>query len=353
MSQPKSFNHIKTAMGFLVKHYGRESADNFSPTSLVFIQKKLVEHGYARLMVNRYVAIIKQAFKHGAKFGWINPQTSYALQVVDNLKKGRTKAHEYREVKPVNPDDIEKTLAKLPKRVADMARIQRLCVMRPQDVCNLRLVNIDRSGDVWLYRPYTHKTVHLGDVLTKYIGATAQAILTPYILEKVNTPDAFLFSPADTVRDKVIERRKNGKTLNKKSRKKENPKRAPGEQYSPESYGRAIARACKRAGVTLWSVNQLRHLAATDVRKKYGLEVAQILCGHKHASTTEIYAEKDHEKGIRVYNNTRLSERIISTRMANRAKKSIPFLWMWTVTPLPRNRQNFIRIVCRKFCDPN
>ncbi|MCL2624681.1 MAG: tyrosine-type recombinase/integrase, partial [Planctomycetaceae bacterium] len=75
---------------------------------------------------------------------------------------------------------------------------------------------------------------------------------------------------------------------------------APGEQYSPESYSRAIARACQRAGVTPWSVNQLRHLAATEVRQKYGLEVAQIMCGHKHARTTEIYAEVDHEKGIEV-----------------------------------------------------
>ena len=127
-------------MGFLVKHYGRESTDNFAPMSLVFVQKQLVEHGYARPMVNRYIGIIRRAFKHGVKFGWVNAQTSYALQAVDNLKKGRTKAHEFQDVKPVDPDDIEKTLTELPKRIADMARIQRLCVMRPQDVCNLRLV---------------------------------------------------------------------------------------------------------------------------------------------------------------------------------------------------------------------
>ena len=180
--------------------------------------------------------------------------------------------------------------------------------MRPQDVCNLRLVDIDRTGDVWLYRPYTHKTAHLGDALTKYIGATAQAILTSYLLEKADTPDAFLFAPADTMRDRAIELRKNRKTLNKKgevqpshqNRRKENPKKTPGDQYTTEAYNRAIARACKRAGVPLWSVNQLRHLAATEVRQKYGLEVAQIMCGHKHASTTEIYAEVDLEKGIQV-----------------------------------------------------
>ena len=227
---------------------------------------------------------------------------------MDNLKKGRTKAHEYRDIKPAVPDDFEKTMAALPKRIADMARIQRLCVMRPQDVCNLRLVDIDRSRDVWLYRPHTHKTAHLGDVLTKYIGKTAQEILSPYLIEKAGTPEAFLFSPADTMRDRAVELRKKRKTLNKKgevqpshqNRRKENPKKVPGEQYTPESYNRAIARASKKAGVPLWSTNQLRHLAATEVRKKYGLEVAQIMCGHKHASTTEIYAEVDLEKGIEV-----------------------------------------------------
>ena len=117
MSQPKSFAHIKTAMGFLVKHYGRESVDSFVPLSLVFMQKKLVEHGYARPMVNRYVGIIKRAFKHGTKFGWVSAPTSYALQVVDNLKKGRTQAHEYRDIKPVDPDIFETTLSQLPKRI--------------------------------------------------------------------------------------------------------------------------------------------------------------------------------------------------------------------------------------------
>ena len=183
MSQPKSFVHAKKALGFLVQHYGREPVDNFGPSSLVFVQKKLVEHGYARLMVNRYVAIIKQAFKHGAKFGWANPQTSYALQVVDNLKKGRTKAHEYREIKPADPDDFEKTMAALPKRIADMARIQRLCVMRPQDVCNLRLVDIDRSRDVWLYRPHAVRCVDKDSIKSALAGiclrgATSQIVST-------------------------------------------------------------------------------------------------------------------------------------------------------------------------------
>ena len=308
MSQPTSFAHIRKAMEFFVKHYGREPVDNFAPQSLVFVQKQLVEYGYARLVVNRYVGIIKRAFKHGAQFGWVEPSTSHALQVVDNLKKGRTKAHEFRGVPPVDPEVFEKTLEKAPKRVADMCRIQRGSTMRPQDVCNLRACDIDRSGDVWLYRPLTHKTAYLDEVLTKYIGAAAQEVLTPYLIEKETTPEAYLFQPKDTVQDRNIEKRHNRKTLNKKGevqpsqqyRRKENPKRAPGEKYTTASYNKTVAAACKKAGVPHWHVNQIRHLSATEVRKKHGLEVSQVLCGHKRASTTEIYAEVDIERAVKV-----------------------------------------------------
>jgi len=189
-----------------------------------------------------------------------------------------------------------------------MARIQRHSTMRPQDVCNLRACDIDRSGDVWLYRPPTHKTAYLDEILTKYIGAAAQAILEPYLAEKADTPEAFLFSPADTMRDRNVEKRRNRKTLNKKgtvqpsqqNRQKDNPKKAPGERYSTETYNRTITAACKKAGVPHWTVNQIRHLSATEIRNEFGLEAAQVMCGHKNASTTEIYAEVNQEKGVQV-----------------------------------------------------
>jgi len=302
-------------MSFLVKYYGRVPVDEFSARSLLYLQDKIVNtpnerngKPLTRKTVNRYVGLIKQAFKFGAKFGWAEPSTHYALQVVDQLRKGHTTAPDNPDVKPVESDVFEKTLDKLPKRVADMARVQRNSTMRPQDVCNIRACDIERTGDVWLYRPPNHKTAYLGEVLTKYIGTAAQEILTTYLIEKEDTPEAYLFQPKDTVRDRNIERRCNRKTLNKKgevqpshkNRKKMNPKRTPGEKYSTESYNKAIGSACKKAGVPHWTANQIRHLAATEIRKEYGLEAAQIACGHKRASTTETYAEIDHGKGIEV-----------------------------------------------------
>ena len=77
------------------------------------------------------------------------------------------------------------------------------------------------------------------------------------------------------------------------------------------SYNRAIARAVKTANTTRrkeaegagvdpvllpsWSPNRLRHTAATEVRRQFWLEAAQVRLGHSKADITQVYAEKDQE----------------------------------------------------------
>ncbi len=53
--------------------------------------------------------------------------------------------------------------------------------MRPGEVCALRPVDIDRSGDVWEYKPLGHKTEHHDRSRMIYIGPQAQAVLTPFL----------------------------------------------------------------------------------------------------------------------------------------------------------------------------
>jgi integrase len=173
--QTETFDHYRRAVAAWVKHYGNESVDAFVPLSLVFLQKQWVEKEYARLTVNRYVGIIKQAFKHGVKYGWVDAHTHFALQAVDNLKAGRTKAPEPRQVKPVADAVVDKTLPFLQPIVADMVRVQRLCGMRPQDVRNMRSCDIDQSGDVWKYTPFTHKTEHQGKKRAVPVGMSSVA----------------------------------------------------------------------------------------------------------------------------------------------------------------------------------
>jgi site-specific recombinase XerC len=46
-----------------------------------------------------------------------------------------------------------------------------------------------------------------------------------------------------------------------------------------------------------WAPNRLRHSAATEIRKNFGLEAAQVILGHSAADVTQIYAERDMQKG--------------------------------------------------------
>jgi hypothetical protein len=48
-----------------------------------------------------------------------------------------------------------------------------------------------------------------------------------------------------------------------------------------------------------YSTSALR-LKRTKVRKRFGLEAAQVMLGHQNADVTQIYAERDREKGIEI-----------------------------------------------------
>ena len=329
----KGHSHCWAAMFFLTKYFGDTPVDDFIPVSLESLQERMSvemaeppgekpktgkrrEGGYARMTINRHISIIKRAFRRGVANRWVNPLTHYALQSVETLKKGQRVAGnippEHQKVPPVVVEVVKKTLPFLKSNVVrDMVRVQVLCGMRPQDVCNMRLCDIDRRprpDGMWKYTPYTHKTAHRDKVLEKAINPQAQAILISYLLANEDTPEAFLFSPKESMQQQSIERRENRKTLNKKgevqpshrNRRTPNRKRPPGDQYLVSSYYHAIVSACERAGVPRWYPNQLRHTAGTVAKNLCGTESAQVFLGHEHLSTTEIYAEKNFNEAADV-----------------------------------------------------
>jgi site-specific recombinase XerD len=50
----------------------------------------------------------------------------------------------------------------------------------------------------------------------------------------------------------------------------------------------------------VWFPHQLRHSAASEFRRRYGLEVAQALLGHSELGVTQVYAEVDRNVARRV-----------------------------------------------------
>ncbi len=49
-----------------------------------------------------------------------------------------------------------------------------------------------------------------------------------------------------------------------------------------------------------WHPHQLRHSMATQVRREFGLEAAQVFIGHASADVTQIYAERDRDRAVDV-----------------------------------------------------
>lgn len=82
--------------------------------------------------------------------------------------------------------------------------------------------------------------------------------------------------------------------------RKEAHKRAPGTRYQRTSYTRAIARAGRLAGALERSPNQLRHNAATNLRKIHGLEGTRTVLGHSTTDLTQVYAEIDFDAARKI-----------------------------------------------------
>jgi hypothetical protein len=161
-------------------------------------------------------------------------------------------------------------------------------------------MDLDRRGEVWQYRPASHKTQHNGRERVIFVGPQAQAVILPYLARE---PSAHCFSPAESEAKRHVEMRAHRKSKvqpSQRNRRKARPARAPRESYDKNSYARAIRRGVDKANKAIladaeefqienpvllayWAPNRLRHTRGTEVRKQFGLEAAQVVLGHaKH-----------------------------------------------------------------------
>jgi integrase len=290
-----TLSHVKVALRFLKTSYSHTQAADFGPLAFKAVRGKMVNAGHSRGYINRQMGHIVRLFKWGVENEMVPASVHQALATVSGLRKGRTEAPDHAPVQPVPEADIQATLPKLPEVAADMVRFQRLTGCRPDEVCIVKPCDVDRSNDVWVFRPESHKTEHQGRERTIHIGPKAQAILSPYLLREA---DGYAFSPIDSERKRRAEQRARRKTKVQPSqvdRSKAKTEHKPGGRYTTGSYRRAIHRACDRAGIDRWSPNRLRHSAGTEIRKQFGLEAAQVTLGHAQADITQIYAERDAE----------------------------------------------------------
>lgn len=288
-------------------------AANFGPRKLGMIRDSEAASGRPRVGCNALIKSVRRLFQWGESQELVPRGTYNSLKTVEPLRQGRTTAPELPPVKPVDDSVVEATLPYLSEIVADMVRLQRLTGARPGEVCGLRPVDVDRSGSIWQWRPPAHKTSWRDKDRVISIGPRAQRILGRYLLRDES---AYCFSPAEAEKRRNAERRLNRKsplTPSQRARKpKRKGKRRPRDHYDTASYRHAITRAIKDLNDDLkkqnpqanpvddWAPNQLRHTAATEIRKKFGLEAAQVILGHSTADITQVYAERNQALAAKV-----------------------------------------------------
>lgn len=137
-----------------------------------------------------------------------------------------------------------------------MVELQLLTGMRPGEVFMMRTCDVDTTaGALWTYTPSTHKTQHQGHT---------RQILRPRL------PAAGAAGAGE-----------GGDT------------RGVGRPTDAGAEGDVAAVAYAHR----FHPHQLRHSAATRLRKQYGLEAAQVILGHKVLTVTQVYAERNVEAG--------------------------------------------------------
>jgi len=275
--------------------YGHTLAAEFGPLALKAVRRKMIDDGLARGVINQRIGRFRAVFKWAVAEELVGPSAYHALQAIEGLKAGRSDAKDRAKVAPVADELVEAVLPHVSRHVAGMIRVQRLTGMRPGEVCKMKRSEIDMSGDVWVYRPTRHKTSWRGKERAVGIGPRAQDVLREFFTLAI---DDYVFSPARARVERFAtmrEARVSPVQPSQRCRKKHKPRRRPGEHFTRHSYANAVNRACAKAGVAPWHPNQLRHTFATEVRKRFGLEAAQVGLGHAKADVTQVYAESNAE----------------------------------------------------------
>jgi integrase len=299
----KEVKDIRYSLTPLTNLFAALPVNEFGPLKLIEVRDTMIGLNLSRNLINQRVGRIKRMFKWAVSRQLVSPIIYQGLITVEGLKRGRCAARETEKRRPVEERHVYAILPYTTPVVAAMVELQLLTGMRPGELVIMRPGDIDRTETVWHYSPYRYKTQHIDDPnMTRIIsiGPNAQTILTPYLLRG---QEQYCFIPKESEEKRRAQQCEMRKTpLSSGNRpgtnKKANPARTPGDCYDVKAYAKAVGRAIKKAqddGLEIphWTLYQLRHTAATKVRREMGYETAGATLGHTNMSATAIYAERN------------------------------------------------------------
>ena len=309
------YHAFRSATRVLLQFYSGTTVDSFTPKCLTAVQHQFTQQvaktgkRYSRQYCNTLTKYIRQMFRWGVAQELVSPLTADALKYVPALRRGRTEAPEAKPREAISHTAVDATLPHLLPTVAAMVQVQRWAVMRPNEVCRMRVGDIDmsRKDGIWLYSPPDHKGTWRGHNKIIPLGKPEQTLMTPYLEGK--SPEQAVFSPRTAIQEKHTKdaQRRTSKISPSHTQRAEyrakNPKRSDREHYKSETYAQSIKRAVIIANrsrppnqrIPHWTPYQLRHSGVTELTYENdgNLDVARAVVGQKNIGITQMYNHAD------------------------------------------------------------
>lgn len=253
--------NIEQALAAMIDLYGSTQIDSFGPRDMINVINHWIESGIVRRSVNDRHRIIAQFFRWCGVWGYLPVDAWMRVKVVESQKEGRSKAPDLPEREPPRLEHVRAVQEIVCDRVSDMIELQMITGMRSCEICAMRPLDIDMTGEIWVYtvRPEYNKTTHKKKKRVVMLGCKCQEILKKYIA--IRKPE-----------QEVFRTQYNG-------------------PYTPPNYRGVIRFSCIKLGIPIWFPHLLRHHAATEIRAKYGLDAARAILGHSDVFTTMNYAK--------------------------------------------------------------
>lgn len=256
----------RTAAKYMRLEVGARPVAELGPVRLQAIRDRMIRDELARSTVNQLVGVVRQIVRWGVANELVPAEVLTGLDAVTGLRRGRSKAKETEPVRPAPQAHIDQVRAVVSDTVRSLIDLQLATGARPGEVCGLRAVDIITTGAVWTAELRHHKQAWKGRTRVLYFGPTAQAVLRPWMERRDVSGVMF--------------------------------RTRTGTAFGPQSYAKAVRAACDQLEIPRWSPNQLRHTAATRFRAEGSLDGCQVLLGHANITTTQTYAEKDHDAAV-------------------------------------------------------
>ena len=259
---------LRAALVPLNDLFGELELATLRPAHLHRYQEEGITRGWKRRTINDHLERVRRMVRWAAERELCEAELLHRLKTVRALEKGRTEAAEGEKVQLVPADHLERVLGVLREPYRTICRLHYLLGCRAEEVCELKVEDITTEGGACRIDPSSHKTQHLDQRRVIFVGKQAREVLLP-----------------------LLEERSQGYLFRGKNRG-----RHAGRVYrgpvTVSGYRQALATACGRAQVPVFTPIQVRHTSLTRIRETYGESAARAVAGHASVNTTQIYTSR-------------------------------------------------------------